>query len=344
MNFKQRIARKLYMQRETAKNGYAHPASSCDALTSGNTLSSRQIKSEEDFSTFSFARPTPGLATRQPALKQAKTSRGHSIFRGTVLWHESMLELRVSYKIQTWHGVREIHSQYPVVTYIDADGKTRTHTFDYYVVFEDGRRMAIAVKMNRKRAQMLEMLEAIEAAGISFKGGPRLADETRLMTEKEATLASFHNSSEILNSRKTYTPEAVDELREIVRRMTGRFKFMTLLTDCQNVAARRAAIWHLIDLGELLPQDQGRIDELTWLIGGMANPMSSKPRLFIMTREGERTCLITSPCQPASTLIPTSRSARLIDIGRGRVTTSRSIRTGRPTLSYTKTTVTARWC
>lgn len=328
MSFKNRVARKLYMKRE------AIVAASRAALVSHEVKveSSLEISSSlkpagENTETFRYTAPHPGLATRRPALKQAKTSRGHSIFRGIILWHESLLELRISYLLQTWKSVREIHSQYPRVTYVDADGRTRTHTFDYYVVFEDGRRLAIAVKMNRKRASMLDMLTRIENDGISHKGGRRLADETRLMTEKDGTVASFHNCSEILASRETCDPAAADELRKIVRRMTGRFRFMTLLSGCQNVAARRAAIWHLIDLGELLPEGIGRIDELTWFITGMANPMPSEPTQSVTTRKGERTCPTVIPFRPVPTPIPSYLWGVPTAIRKARGTTSRSSRT-----------------
>lgn len=332
MNFKHRIARKLYMNREALAAASIAAAVSTQLVGDigidlrGGTPSSAPSVPENP-GTFRYTPPHPGLATRKPALKQAKTSRGHSIFRGIILWHESLLELRVSYLLQTWHNVREIHSQYPRVTYIAADGRTRTHTFDYYVVFADGRRLAIAVKMNRKRAMMLDMLSRIEDAGISHKNGGRLADETLLMTEKDATIASFHNCSEILASRETCDPAAEHELREIVCSLTGRFRFMTLLTGCQDVAARRAAIWRLIDLGELSPEGIGRIDELVWLIRGMANPIPSEPTQPATTRKGERTCPRATRFRPEPTTTPWSPwgvpTASLMD----RRTTSRSSRT-----------------
>ncbi|CUX21735.1 hypothetical protein AGR6A_Cc140222 [Agrobacterium sp. NCPPB 925] len=328
MNFKNRIARKLFMKREFATSAsLAIYLPSDKPFCAIEAAPQRTVTTLDTTETFRHTVPHPGLATRKPALKQAKTSRGHSIYRGIILWHESLLELRVSYLLQTWHGVREIHSQYPRVSYIDADGKTRTHTFDYYVVFEDGRRLAIAVKMNRKRASMLDMLTRIEAGGIAHRRGPRLADETRLMTEKDASVASFHNCSEILASRETHDLAAIDELREIVQRMTGRFRFMTLLSGCRNVAARRSAIWHLIDLGELVPEGIGRIDELTWLICGMADPMPSETTRPATTQKGERTCPTAIPFRPAPTPIPSYLWGVPTAIAKARGITSRSSRT-----------------
>lgn len=325
MNFKNRTARKLYMKREAAMLASLAPyLPRHDLHRVTEAASPRKATNLDTPETFRHRVPHPGLATRQPALKQAKTSRGHSIHRGIILWHESLLELRVSYLLQTWHGVREIHSQYPRVTYIHADGKSHTHTFDYYVVFESGRRLAIAVKMNRKRASMLDMLARIEASGISHKRGPRLADETRLMTETDGNLASFHNCSEILAARDNHDPAAVDELREIVRRMTGRFRLMTLLSRCRNVAARRSAIWRLIDLGELVPEGIGRIDELTWLIRGVADPMLSETTRPATTRKGERTCPTAIPFRPAPTPIPSYLWGVPTAIAKARGTTSRS--------------------
>lgn len=325
MSFKNRVARKLYLKREAiAAATRAAVASTVDKAERTSTTSPSLKSAVEDDKTFRYTPPHAGLATRKPALKQAKTSRGHSIYRGNILWHESLLELRVSYLLQTWHNVREIHSQYPRVTYIDPEGKTRTHTFDYYVVFENGQRLAIAVKMNRKRASMLDVLTRIEAGGISHNRGPRLADETRLMTEEDGNVASFHNCSEILAARDTLDPAAVDELREIVHRMTGRFRFMTLLSGCLNVAARRSAIWRLIDLGELVPESIGRIDELTWLIRGMADPMPSETTRPATTQKGERTCPTAIPFRPEPTPIPSYLWGVPTAIVKARGTTSRS--------------------
>ncbi|SCX03874.1 hypothetical protein DSM25558_0575 [Agrobacterium sp. DSM 25558] len=325
MNFNNRTARKLYMRRELAAQAVLKarfPTNTCQNAT--DTGQARQPPPPEDPSVFQYTPPHSGLATRRPALKQAKTSRGHSIFRGVILWHESLLELRVSYLLQTWHHVREIHSQYPRVTFVDADGKTRTHTFDYYVVFEDGRRLAIAVKMNRKRAGMLDMLRRIEEAGVSHRSGRRLADQTLLMTEKDGNVASFHNCSEILAARETHTPAAVEELREIVRRMTGRFRFMTLLAGCRNVAARRSAIWRLIDLGELVAEGKARIDDLAWLTLGKSDPVPSEET---KASKGKHTCPAVIPSRPAATPIPSYLWGVPTAIAKARATTSRSSRT-----------------
>ncbi len=115
-------------------------------------------------------------ATRRPPLKQAKTTRGFSIFNGVVVYYESVLERRVSTTIQARNDVAELHSQYPVVTYVGADDRRHSHTFDYYVVFRDGHRVAVAVKHEAKRELMEDLLVRIRAAGISH-----VADDVVLM-------------------------------------------------------------------------------------------------------------------------------------------------------------------
>lgn len=98
--------------------------------------------------------PSFGLALRKPADKQAKTARGHTFFKGNGVYHESELEHRVSSVLQTLFELRELQSQYPKVHYIDADGVQREHTFDYFIVLNDGTRVAVAVKYARKRVEM----------------------------------------------------------------------------------------------------------------------------------------------------------------------------------------------
>ncbi|WFN85093.1 hypothetical protein [Agrobacterium pusense] len=90
------------------------------------------------------------MALRVPADKQAKTPRGHTFFNGNGVHHESELEHRVSSVLQTLAGLRELQSQYPKVHYIDADGVLREHTFDYFIVLNDGTRVAVAVNMQRR--------------------------------------------------------------------------------------------------------------------------------------------------------------------------------------------------
>lgn len=221
-------------------------------------------------STTVWREPDHGLAVRTPALKQAKTARGHVFYGHTVIYHESELEHRVSVLLKTYRGVARLISQYPKVEYVDDDGVIRHHTFDYFVEWTDGTRIAIAVKYERKREEMLQLLERICAYGITGvdKNGdstPGVADAVALVTDAQATYEAFENAFFLLSSRDHHDDAECAVLHNIVLKMPDTFRFGQLLLGCWPRAKRRTAIWRLIDLAVLQPVSHGRIDELTWL-------------------------------------------------------------------------------
>ncbi len=166
--------------------------------------------------------------------------------------------------------MRELHSQYPVFVYIDEEGVIRKHVCDFYVVFDDGHRLAVPVKYSRKEEQMESLITRIRKAGFTRldKGGKLTVgavDDMRLMTEIDATIDDFENAQAILHSREHFDASQCEELYKMVRKLPGCFRFGELLRHSSNRAKRRTAIWQLIDRGHLLAASKGRVDELSWL-------------------------------------------------------------------------------
>lgn len=164
-----------------------------------------------------------------------------------MVFHESELEHRVSTIIQARADVRELHSQFPVLPFADDDGVIHDHTFDYYVVFDDGYRVAVAVKHARKRGQILDMFDRIARHDFSH-----VTDDLRLMTEEE-TYEAFYNAHDILRAREHFDEVEYETTRSIAKRLVGRFRFGELLRGCSHLGARRDAVWQLIDDGLLVP-------------------------------------------------------------------------------------------
>lgn len=214
--------------------------------------------------------PDHGLAVRVPALKQAKTTRGHTFYRDTVIHHESGLEHRVSVVLQTYRGLTRLISQYPKVEWIDDDGVVHQHTCDYFIELIDGTRIAIVVKYERKREEMLDLIERICDNGITgvSKGGKRtvgVADAVALVTNAQATQEAFENAYFLLSSRPNHDPQECAILHDVVQRLPGTFRFGHLLLGSWPRAKRRTAIWRLLDMGHIEPVNHGLIDELSWL-------------------------------------------------------------------------------
>ncbi|MGJ7038918.1 MULTISPECIES: hypothetical protein [Shinella] len=226
--------------------------------------------SNESYERTPFVEPSPARATRKPALKQAKTNRGHSVFGNIVVYHESGLEQRVSSLLRTYRNIKTLMSQYPRVEYFDDEGIRHQHTFDYFVELTDGTRIGVAVKPSRKRDEMKDLLKRIRDNGITGvgTGGRRttaVVDAIILVTEHEATYDLFENTYFILMSRSHHDDAEVRQLRNVLEKMPGQVRFGHLLLDCSSRRTRRTAIWRLIDLGFLQPVNLGRIDELSWL-------------------------------------------------------------------------------
>ncbi|MGV2124019.1 hypothetical protein ACQZ4R_13130 [Agrobacterium vitis] len=207
---------------------------------------------------------------RKPPATHGKTLRGFSVFKETVVYHESDLERRVSKVLQIRKDVRSIFSQFPVLLYRDADGNWHEHICDYCVVFDDCETVAVTVKHARKSSMMNDLMDRIRAEGFLRKnknGTTTLGavNDIRLMTEREATYGAFENAERILRARRMRDDAEFRLVFDMVQNFGGRFRFGELLRDCNNRGARRTAVLLLIDECVLIPETRGRIDDLTIL-------------------------------------------------------------------------------
>ncbi|WP_143565658.1 hypothetical protein [Sinorhizobium fredii] len=205
--------------------------------------------------------PHHGLATRIPPVKDAKTARGFSIYKGIIVYHESKLEQRVSTVLQARNDVEQLHSQYPVLRWRGKHGKYHKHICDYCVFHADGSRTAVVVKNERKRAVMEEVIRRMKDEDFSSH-----ADDIALLTNVDATHDRAANAEAILWSRTVEAEAEVEVVHRMVDGMAGQIRFGELLRGAPKIGYRRAAIWKLIDRGILIPEDGVRVNELTWLV------------------------------------------------------------------------------
>lgn len=208
---------------------------------------------------------------RKPPAIHGKTLRGSSVFNETVIYHESDLERRVSTLLQLRKDVRELYSQWPVFLYRGADGVLREHITDYCAVFDDGNAVAVVVKHARKSEMMQDLMDRIRAEGFLRKNKNGTVtrgavSDIRLMTERQATYGAFENAKRILRARRMRVDTDYLRAHELVQKFSGRFRFGELLRGSDDRAVRRTSILLLIDDGVLIPETQGRIDDLTWLV------------------------------------------------------------------------------
>ncbi|AWI55908.1 hypothetical protein [Sinorhizobium fredii] len=186
-------------------------------------------------------------------------TNGASVFDNRQVQHESELEQQVSAVIQARHGIVEVRSQFPKVTYVDPEGRVREHIFDYWARFKNGFRLAIAVKYESEKAELRPVL-----AGVQKKHRP-LFDDMRIMTERHATKDDFRNAKTILWSREFHNEDHVRTLLgELHGQRGSQIQFFQLYAPHVERTDRTIAIWRLIDLQVLKPVQHGRVNELTW--------------------------------------------------------------------------------
>jgi hypothetical protein len=202
--------------------------------------------------------------TREPDKKNVISFRGAAQHHGDnrKLVVESALEKRVAALLMARNDVVELRDQYPHVWWADADGKLCEHTFDFWVKLIDGRRIAIAVKpaARVRSSRVVQKLRQIAAQGIGDA-----ADEVALITDAYATHDAARDAGWKLHARRMRNEAAYREALALVCDMNGVVRFHDLLSGADHPAARRIAIWNLIDEGYLAPLEPGRITDLSWL-------------------------------------------------------------------------------
>lgn len=223
-------------------------------------LASPHVIQETDGDTAWFP-PSPSTGSRRPPPRGKGSTRGSLVDENSQreLVFESRLERGLAEILRVRRDVHQIFDQPPSVTYRNNQGQTRTHTFDFLVVTEDGRRQAIAVKPEAKieRSGIREILARIEA-----QVGARFADDYLLRTERHITRDRVFNAQLISRSRRSRDSSDIAAIQEIVD-LPGSVRIANIVGHSKLGARGFTALVCLIDDAWLEPVGTGRIDYLT---------------------------------------------------------------------------------
>ncbi len=94
------------------------------------------------------------------------------------------------------------------VSFVDVDGRQKTHRFDYLAEFKNGRRVAIAVKP-AERVERLNFKATLQAIRRDLPIG--FADQVALVTERERHKVEVRNA-ELLNFFRRCSDEEADNI------------------------------------------------------------------------------------------------------------------------------------
>lgn len=212
----------------------------------------------------SFTRPLPSRATRKPPARSKSSSRGQvpsqtaADSRPRLRHVESKGELSALYLLLARPDVVDVWDQPPPVSYRDATGRRRSHTFDFLISLTDGRRIAIAVKPEAivERTGFRETLRLIRAATpLSY------AHEVVLITERSYTPSAARNAQKLHDFRRTPDPEAEEAIGALVQDLKGPTTIAELVeaTGLGGRAFRAAfkaiyaGLLRVLDAGDILP-------------------------------------------------------------------------------------------
>ena len=211
--------------------------------------------------------PSKSRASRLPAARSRSSCRGYIVNPRTnrELVYESSLEADLLYILLVHRDVDDIHDQPPAVSYVDAEGKRRKHTFDFRVHLHDGRKIAIAVKPERRvRSSGIERtLELIRQQVTDF------ADQYQLRTERSITVDRSYNAKLTFRARKMRDTTADEKILRMINKCQGARTIRALLEHASLNSHDFNAVVNLIGDGVLKHVSSGRITRDSFVRKGL---------------------------------------------------------------------------
>ena len=142
-----------------------------------------------------------------------------------------------------------IFDQPKTVSFVDVDGKQRTHRFDYLAHFKDGSRVACAVKPYEK-VERLNFRSTLAAIKRDLPVG--FVDKVMLVTERERHRGELRNA-ELLNFfRRCPDEDADDVVADLISRLFGEISIAELISKSGLGARAFRAVFRAIYAGKLI--------------------------------------------------------------------------------------------
>lgn len=170
-----------------------------------------------------YVPPARTRATRMYPARSKASGRGFVIakLRAGSAWRqlifESNLERKCLLVMLAQHTVMDIWDQPPQIPYRSQTGKTKSHTYDFRVTLNDGRKIAIAVKPDAVVARWGFDREFLL---IKIQTAKQFADDALLITESSFSTAEVRNSELLHMFRQDIDAEADATVRQILGGMS----------------------------------------------------------------------------------------------------------------------------
>jgi hypothetical protein len=153
--------------------------------------------------------------------------------------------------------VVDLVEQTPAVIYVDSDGRTRKHTFDFLATMVDGSKIAIEVKPAAKvekygwRERLRRIADQMDGLAVV------------LVTEANLLRDAVHNATLLHFARRDANAEHDEQIRQTARDLHGAVTIAELLTRSGLHGNGFRAVVRLLGAGELTAHGPGRISPST---------------------------------------------------------------------------------
>lgn len=144
--------------------------------------------------------------------------------------------------------VKEIRAQWPTVEYRDDDNVGRSHRFDYFVFYHDGRMAAVNVKHWSERDEVKALFRHLTVLNLPYS--------LVYVHEGQASDGRAANALAVLKARQNFVQADYVEALVTLADINGRVTLYSLYRGARNVADRREALVSLIDSGVLYLANQ----------------------------------------------------------------------------------------
>jgi hypothetical protein len=162
---------------------------------------------------------TPTARSRgKRQFKFSTKSSQHSVavIDGVAVNAESRLERKGILVLRARPDTVSVVEQSPQITYVDADGVLREHTFDVLVARTDGKKIAVDIKPSSLvKSSCIRELHAILLSQMPH----RTADALLVLTDRMFTAADFYNAELMNMAAKQKFPNDDVVILDLVRRM-----------------------------------------------------------------------------------------------------------------------------
>jgi hypothetical protein len=207
--------------------------------------------------------PAPSRGSRRPS-RRSKGSGRATVIGGTPprqIHCESNPERKCALMLLARRDVADVVEQPPAVWFVDADGRNKRHTFDFFVTMTDDTTVAVEVKPLDKveKHHWRERLRRIAEQADGF------ADRYVLVTEANLPPNAVYNAALLHAVRRDIQPEHDEQIRRLTADLHGQVTVADLVARSGLEGDGFRAIARLIGAGELVAVRGGRIDYPTFV-------------------------------------------------------------------------------